>query len=220
MNLNFTKINKNEILKILQYRGSEIPKDIDLIIDTSIEDLRKYSKIKYKYKEYPKDHEDLEKILLGDGINKLLFSSNKILLVAVTLGREIEFLIRKYSYSDLVRSVILDATASAGVESIMNEINEYLISNYKPMYLTDRFSPGYGDMPISVQKDFLNLLNGEKNLGVSTTSTGIMIPRKSITAIIGVSNEKQKMRINGCENCRLFLQCEFLKRGETCGYKK
>ena len=198
MNLNFTKINKNEILKILQYRGSEIPKDIDLIIDTSIEDLRKYSKIKYKYKEYPKDHEDLEKILLGDDINELLISSNKILLVAV----------------------ILDATASAGVESIMNEINEYLISNYKPMYLTDRFSPGYGDMPISVQKDFLNLLYGEKDLGVSTTSSGIMIPRKSITAIIGVSNEKQKMRINGCENCRLFLQCEFLKRGETCGYKK
>ncbi|NLW42461.1 MAG: hypothetical protein GXY89_04920, partial [Tissierellia bacterium] len=64
------------------------------------------------------------------------------------------------------------------------------------------------------------LINGEKDLGITTTESGIMIPRKSITAIIGISDKKQPRRRPGCENCRLFMECEFIKRGETCGYEK
>lgn len=220
MDLNFVNIKKNEILKNLQYRGSEIPEDIDYLIFQSIVDLEKYSKPKYKYIELDKDLEELKEILLGEGIKDLLSTSRKVVLMGVTLGREIEMLTRKYSFSDLVRSVILDATASAGVESLANDINDEIKNIYKPMYLTDRFSPGYGDLPISVQKKFLNLINGEKDLGITTTESGIMIPRKSITAIIGISDKKQPRRRPGCENCRLFMECEFIKRGETCGYEK
>lgn len=220
MDLNFVNIKKNEILKNLQYRGSEIPEDIDYLIFQSIVDLEKYAKPKYKYIELDKDLEELKEILLGEGIKDLLSTSRKVVLMGVTLGREIEMLTRKYSFSDLVRSVILDATASAGVESLANDINDEIKNIYKPMYLTDRFSPGYGDLPISVQKKFLNLINGEKDLGITTTESGIMIPRKSITAIIGISDKKQPRRRPGCENCRLFMECEFIKRGETCGYEK
>ena len=220
MDLNFVNIKKNEVLKNLQYRGSEIPEDIDYLIFQSIVDLEKYAKPKYKYIELDKDLEELKEILLGEGIKDLLSTSRKVVLMGVTLGREIEMLTRKYSFSDLVRSVILDATASAGVESLANEINDNLEKIYEPMYLTDRFSPGYGDLPISVQKKFLSLINGEKDLGITTTESGIMIPRKSITAIIGISDKKQPRRRPGCENCRLFMECEFIKRGETCGYEK
>ena len=220
MDLNFVNIKRNEILKNLQYRGSEIPEDIDYLISQSIMDLEEYSKPKYKYIELNKDRKELEEILLGEDINNLLISSEKTILMAVTLGREIEMLTRKYSFSNLVRSVILDATASAGVESLANDINAELSKIYKPMYLTDRFSPGYGDLPISVQKNFLNLLNAEKDLGITTTGSGIMVPRKSITAIIGISDTKQPHRRLGCESCRLFMECEFIKRGETCGYEK
>ncbi len=220
MDLNFVNIKRNEILKNLQYRGSEIPEDIDYLISQSIMDLEKYSKPKYKYIELNKDKKELEEILLGEDIKTLLNSSENIILMAVTLGREIEMLTRKYSFSDLARSVILDATASAGVESLANDINEELSKIYKPMYLTDRFSPGYGDLPISVQKNFLNLLNAEKDLGITTTGSGIMVPRKSITAIIGIADSKQPRRRLGCESCRLFMECEFIKRGETCGYEK
>lgn len=220
MNLNFENINKNEILYILQYKGSEIPIDIEKLINDSIEDLKKHSNIKYKFIELPMNSKKLENILVGNDILKLLDSSERVLLVGATLGVAIEMLIRKYTYSELVRSVILDATASAGVESVMNDINNFLIEKYKPKYLTDRFSPGYGDMPIIIQKEFLQILNAEKHLGITTNESGIMIPRKSITAIIGISNVVQNHRHIGCENCRLYLECEFLKRGETCGYKK
>ncbi|NLW42165.1 MAG: methionine synthase, partial [Tissierellia bacterium] len=202
MDLNFVNIKKNEILKNLQYRGSEIPEDIDYLIFQSIVDLEKYAKPKYKYIELDKDLEELKEILLGEGIKDLLSTSRKVVLMGVTLGREIEMLTRKYSFSDLVRSVILDATASAGVESLANDINDEIEKIYEPMYLTDRFSPGYGDLPISVQKKFLSLINGEKDLGITTTESGIMIPRKSITAIIGISDKKQPRRRPGCENCR------------------
>lgn len=220
MNLNFTNIKKNEILKNLQYRGSKIPEDMDYLITQSIKDLETNTNPKYKFLEFSKGEDFLKEILIGEDINNLLFNSHKILLMAVTLGREIEMLIRKYSFSDLTRSVILDATASAGVESLANDINKDLEEKYKPMFLTDRFSPGYGDFPIGVQKDFLNLLNANRDLGITTTSSGIMIPRKSITAIIGISNEKQSHRKLGCESCNLFVECKYIRRGETCGYEK
>lgn len=219
MNLNFGNIKRNEILKNLQYRGSEIPQDIDNLISQAIEELKKTAKPKYKHMEMEKDFEGWQNILIGKDVADLLDSSERIILMAVTLGNEIEMLIRRYSYSNLVYSVILDATAGAGVESLANDINIELEKIYKPYYLTDRFSPGYGDLPISVQNNFLKLINAEKDLGIKTSESGIMIPRKSITAIIGISEKPQSHRKAGCENCRLYLDCEFVRRGETCGYE-
>lgn len=220
MNFEFANINKNEILKYLQYRGSGIPKDIDDLINQAIGELKKTAKVKYKYIEVGKDFEGWQEILIGKDIGSLLETSDRLILLALTLGNEIEMAIRRYSYSNLAYSVILDTTASAGVESLANDINIELADQYKPYHLTDRFSPGYGDLPIIVQKNFLALLNGEKDLGIKTSQSGIMIPRKSITAIIGISDIPQAHRKRGCENCRLYLECEFVRRGETCGYEK
>ena len=162
----------------------------------------------------------LSELIIGEDTKRLLSDSTKVILMAVTLGQEIEMLIRKYSYSDITKSVVMDAVASAGVESLANDINDMLIEEYAPMYLTDRFSPGYGDLPIGVNVKLLRVLNGTKKIGLTTSETGIMIPRKSITAIIGVSENPQPHRYRGCENCRLYRECEFVKRGETCGYDK
>ena len=52
-----------------------------------------------------------------------------------------------------------------------------------------RFSPGYGDLPIEVQKDFLPLLDAERRLGITLSESCLMAPSKSVTAIIGVASK-------------------------------
>ena len=85
------------------------------------------------------------------------------------------------------------------------------------MYLTDRFSPGYGDLPISLQDSFLRLVDAQKQIGLTVTTTHILTPRKSVTAIIGLANQPQNKRFRGCAYCSMFETCAFRKAGKTCG---
>ncbi len=220
MDIFITNINKNEILKNLRYRGSEIPSDIDELIEACIDELKGSVKGKYLIMELDVNDPVLSEIIQGADTKKLLSDSERVILMAVTLGRDIEMLIRKYSYSDIAKSVVMDAVASAGVESLANDINDSLARENVPLFLTDRFSPGYGDLPIGVNVRLIKLLDAAKKIGLTTSETGIMIPRKSITAIMGVSKNIQPHRHRGCESCRLYMECEFVKRGETCGYDK
>lgn len=219
MNNFFAHINKNEILKYLGYRTGEVPADIMEEIDEAISIVKKCARPKYVFRFFDIDDEVLKEIAVGRDMAELLRSSFKVILFAVTLGNEIEMEIRKLSFRDLSMSVVVDATASAAIEAFAEELDKSFQKEFSEFYLTDRFSPGYGDMPITIQNYFLTAINAKKEIGITTTAEGIMTPRKSITAIMGVSKEVQPHRHRGCENCRLFRKCEFRKRGENCGYE-
>lgn len=219
MNYFFDAINKNEILKYLNYVKGEIPREIYLEIDECICILKECAKVSYFVDVYDIHSTEMRLIMKGRDIKELLKDSHSVILIALTLGVEIERVIRRLSYRELSKSVILDAVASAGVEAAIEKVNNDLANKFSPLYLTDRFSPGYGDMPLEINKLFLNIIKAEKRVGIKVTNNGLMIPRKSVTALIGVSKFKQKHRHRGCENCRLFFECELRKRGENCGYQ-
>ena len=219
MNIRIRDINKNNILKFLHYKGSQIPVEFEDLIDDYIELVKENYIGKYTYKIFLKGDESLKSIFIGDDIWNLLETSTDVILMAVTLGQEIEKYINRVSYIDLTKSVVLDAVASAAAESLTNDINEVLEKRYKGRYLTDRFSPGYGDMPIEVQRNFLELLDARRQIGLWTSSSGIMEPRKSLTTIIGISNNEQMHRHRGCSLCSLYRECDFVNRGKRCGYE-
>lgn len=219
MNNFFENINKNEILKYLGYRTGEVPADILGEIDEAISIVKKCARPKYVFRFFDIDDEVLKDIAVGRDMAELLRNSFKVILFAVTLGNEIEMEIRKLSFTNLSMSVVVDATASAAIEAFAEELDRSFQKEFSEFYLTDRFSPGYGDMPISIQNYFLTAINAKKEIGITTTAEGIMTPRKSITALMGVSKEVQPHRHRGCENCRLFRNCEFRKGGENCGYE-
>jgi len=50
--------------------------------------------------------------------------------------------------------------------------------------LTPRFSPGYGDLSLDHQKGLLKYVEADK-IGISLSETMVMLPEKSITAVIG-----------------------------------
>lgn len=230
MDIKINQVNRQEILKYLGYRGSIITDEINRDIDLAIEEIKQKSNPKYLYKilKINREIKDGEEVLglegtnftlLGQNIKDMLKECDECIFIAVTLGVEIDKLIRINEKRDFAKSIILDACASSLIESLCNQINDDLEDEYneKKLYLTDRFSPGYGDFPIHLQKDFLNLMNAEKTIGLSTNSSGIMIPRKSITAILGISDKVQEKRFSGCENCNLFMSCSYRRTGIKCG---
>lgn len=106
-----------------------------------------------------------------------------ILLLGVTLGIEVDRLIRKRCALSVSDGFIYDAVASAMAEGLMNlaEVRTTLGKEH-----TGRFSPGYGDMPLEIQGEIISLLEGRKMLGLALGDGGVMSPAKSITALMGI----------------------------------
>ena len=136
--------------------------------------------------------------------------------MAATLGAEAEALIRRTQRRSMADAVILDAAASAAIEQVCDALCEELQAAVAPRYLTTRFSPGYGDMPLSDQATLFRVLDVERRIGVSLTDGGLMLPQKSVTAILGLSNCPTQTR-GGCESCINHESCDYRKDGKHCG---
>jgi cobalamin-dependent methionine synthase I len=102
--------------------------------------------------------------------------------MAVTLGVGIDMLLRRKSVTSPSEHFVCDGVASALAEAAADEAERIFLEGggHRP-----RFSPGYGDLPLTIQRDVLSLCDAERLLGIRLTDTLLMIPTKSITAIIG-----------------------------------
>ena len=83
-------------------------------------------------------------------------------------------------------------------------------------YLTGRFSPGYGDWPITVQPLLASALDTQRRIGLCVTQTDLLLPRKSVTALLGISDHPVMGQLAGCGHCALRGRCDYRKRGKTC----
>lgn len=113
---------------------------------------------------------------------KNLSGCDEAFVFAVTLGHGAERLLSKMSHLSAADFFIYDAVGSALAESVCDEAEKIIKGD---MECKPRFSPGYGDFPLSAQKDVLALVNAQRLLGITLTDTCLMIPQKSITAIMG-----------------------------------
>jgi hypothetical protein len=128
----------------------------------------------------------------------------RAVLLAATLGTEADTLLRRFSVQDMEKAVIAQAVCAAMIEaycdSVTAEIESEFAQKEEPcLYPTTRFSPGYGDLDIAHQKDILNLLNCSR-IGLTLTDGFMLIPSKSVTAVIGFSREKNQSS-EKCERC-------------------
>ena len=152
---------------------------------------------------------DCNLVLAGSDIACLLQNAESCLLLAATLGSGADELIRRAEIRDISRALFLDACASAAVENLceqlQNQLREQLAE--QGIYLTGRFSPGYGDLPISCQPQFCAALDTVRSIGLTVSHSGLLLPRKSVTAVIGLLSEPpvqaQLTFQHNCAACRL-----------------
>lgn len=148
---------------------------------------------------------------------KLLKNSKECYIMAVTLGQEVDRQIGIRQRLDMLDAMVLDSCASVLIDKICDEHEQELMEDLNEgEFFTMRFSPGYGNVPLESQRPFLNILQTEKKIGLTLTKTNMLVPTKSITAIVGISNQKEN-RQKSCGTCNLVKTCSYRKRGDRCG---
>ena len=112
---------------------------------------------------------------------------SKVALLAATIGPQVDSLIRKNSSLDPVYASILQATGAMFIEEVVDFVNEEIkkIAGSQGLKTKPRYSPGFGDVPLEVQKDFFRLLPCTR-IGLTLMDTLIMAPEKSVTAFVGL----------------------------------
>ena len=119
---------------------------------------------------------------------KALRGAKSALVFACTVGFNIDRLIKKYSETDPARALVFQAIGAERVESFTDEfLKEYAKDN--GVKLSPRFSAGYGDLPLSAQKDIFALLRPQKMIGITLNDSLLMSPSKSVTAIVGIGGK-------------------------------
>jgi cobalamin-dependent methionine synthase I len=200
-------IRKSEILRYLGYRKDmEINEHTDELIDQCIDELKKVINPQFVYKRFPVKRVDDTILIEGMSINskalsKNLEGCNEVYLFAATVGIGVDQMIRRVEITNMAKAAIYQATGAEMVECVCDDLNDKLKEKAKEehLYLKPRFSPGYGDTSLELQKDFERLLKMSE-IGIHLTESLLMVPSKSVTAFIGITDHPQKS-VSGCKAC-------------------
>ena len=84
------------------------------------------------------------------------------------------------------KGLLMHAIGAQQVEGACDLLCRLLAKQFPDRQLTDRFSPGYGDLPLTLQRDVMNALDCGRTVGITLTDSLLMTPSKSVTAIIGM----------------------------------
>lgn len=131
-------------------------------------------------------------------------------LFCATLGAGVDALLRRYSQTSGADALMAQAAATAAIEGWCDACAEKLLAEpaVAGERLRMRFSPGYGDLPLAVQRPLLQILDSARRAGIVLTETCLMIPSKSVSAIIGVGPEPAAPCPTGCRACSK-TDCEY-----------
>lgn len=155
--------------------------------------------------------------LAGSTALGMLAGCDRAVLLACTLGARFDAKLLAIQARDMAKAVIYNALGSAFVEAGCDQAERDIAARFPDLFLTDRFSPGYGDLPLDIQPALCAALDTGRRLGVTVTPSLLMNPVKSVTAVIGLSDAPQPARVRGCGACNLRETCQFRKEGKTCG---
>jgi hypothetical protein len=160
-------------------------------------------------------------ILKGKDIRLHLGQASAGILMGVTVGVEIERLIQYHRRQSMLDVLLIDAAATDLIEQICSRIENSLRNIYQKQGLdiTDRFSCGYGDLPIEAQPNIIRVLDAPRAIGLTCSSSLMLVPQKSVTAILGVIPPGSYRSVRGCQNCKNRKHCLYRKEGVFCGNK-
>lgn len=217
-------IDKAETLRYLGYHGQELDEVTNARIDRMIDLCLRVARPRYAYTffEISKVPEGIhlegtDVTFLGKDIASHLKGASALVLMAVTLGHECERELCTLEAKSVADAVCFNSASIALTEAVADHCQSEAAALYRPKgyYINARYSPGYGDFPLSQQSEVLRLLNAEVRLGITLTPGDLMLPRKSVTAALGLFTEEQAEKTS-CLSCVMREYCQFRKTGEHC----
>lgn len=114
-----------------------------------------------------------------------LSASRRAILLAATVGARFDRLLLREGRLSPARALLLEAIGAERVEALLDAFMAKM-SKALGARLSRRVSPGYGDLPLALQRDIFPLLDCERRLGLTLSDTLLMSPKKSVTALCGI----------------------------------
>lgn len=223
--IKLVELNKSEALRYLGY-GNHNPDDtIRNLLDCCETELVNVANPNFIYEAFDLQvHQNgialnnTNVFLEGSDIKKHLFGCEKAILLCATLSLSVDKLIGFYQVKDLNKALILDSLASTAIEQVCDMAQESIQEEYHDYYSTWRFGIGYGDLSIDICHTFLETLNASKHIGLYANESNLLIPRKSVACIIGLSKNELQNNKKSCIHCNMKNTCTFRRKGERCEF--
>ncbi|ABR49502.1 Vitamin B12 dependent methionine synthase, activation region [Alkaliphilus metalliredigens QYMF] len=223
------EMSRSEVLRYLGHKQQKIDAGLNQLIDSCMKEMTEIAKPRYVYEFFEITEVQEAAIVLnesltlkGKSITNHLKDCSKCVLLAGTLGINVDRQIKQYQLVDMTRALVLDACATAAIEVLCDEAEEEIkkLNLVKGYHTTFRFSPGYGDLPIELQPEVLNQLNAFAKIGLTSTEQCILVPRKSVTACIGLGTQLENNKKKSCRDCDAYEHCGSRREEDPCEFSK
>lgn len=125
---------------------------------------------------------------ISKSLSKYLTDCDRALVFGATVGLAPDRLIKKYARVSPSRALVHSAIGSERAESLCDLFCDEISAEYKKrgFSLSPRFSAGYGDLSLDLQKPIFDTLGLTHHVGVTLNDSMLMTPTKSVTAIIAI----------------------------------
>lgn len=223
MSICLTQLNTDEVLRYMGCPPEEADDALRAAVEAGARSLLRTARPRWTYRVFDLEFEPGGVRLVGgmflpgEDLKGHLAGCSRVAVFCATLGAETDLLIRRAEPRDVLELLILDSCGTAAAEDLCDQAEQELHAMFPGCHFPFRYSPGYGDLPLSVQGELLHLLDAPRRVGLTATSSHILIPRKSVTAILGVSDAPVPSHIRSCLACPGYLSCQYRKSGGHCG---
>lgn len=203
----------NDIIKWLNYDQHNYPSFLDEAIQFSLDIIIRNAKpmggfviLSEEQIVFGKNSISIQNVVLDSEkiISGYFKNAQSLAIMLATISEEPERLSKKLiSEGDLLAGYILDSAASLTVERTADLVEQNLneIINSENLFATNRYSPGYCGWNVSDQHKLFSFLP-ENFCGVSLNENAMMKPIKSISAIVGIGTDVNKVEYD-CGLCNV-----------------
>jgi len=206
------EIDKDEVCRYLGYGKDQGPNSsISSLIDEEIEEAYGLIQPSCFYQLVDIKRVRKPRVILEDGssitskvLSRVLSRCYQVSIFVVNIGQDLEEKVAQLTRErQILRATILDAIGSESAEKtaccLQDEVQE--LANSNGAEITFRYSPGYCDWDIKQQRVLFQAMNSAP-LGVNLTEECLMVPRKSVSGIIGLGHFKNwYLRYSPCRLC-------------------
>lgn len=181
--------------EILRYMGArEADETLPELIRDAKEECLTVLRPAVVYAYYPLQRREAGVMDLGfaktdsRSLMQALDGCDGVLVFAATVGLGVDRLLVRYGRLSPARALCIQAIGTAGVEALCDAFcaEQNATLEVAGRRLGARFSPGYGDLPLALQKDIFAALDCPRRIGLTLGEGMLMSPTKSVTAVVGV----------------------------------
>ena len=195
--------------EIIRYMGArELTAELDALLEECLREAE--GKLRYAvcWRTFPVSvdgeqvHLDFAEVRSA-ALAKRLADCDRVVLFAATVGLELDRLIARYSRLQPVKGLIFQAIGAERVEALCDAFCAELRHQAQTCgeCIRPRFSPGYGDVPLTLQQDIFRVLDCPRQIGLTLNASLLMTPSKSVTAFVGVGKGEQQPDKEKCRAC-------------------